>query len=175
MRQNVDFLPRAFHLLLGFTETVLGLFVRADQIGNRFLHPIGIIVGHLGHLRFRSFQNSEIGQAAVGTELEIAALEFLLQAVRRPEQPDRRLVLAELARIFARVDDFSIRLFPFAFVYLDKPFAAPAVRAEIRQSVNELPRAFDNLLDALEKMISGENGFATNSLTPASRADVRHL
>ena len=159
MRQNVDLLPRAFHLLLGFTETVLGLSVRADQIGNRFLHSIGIIVG----------------QAAVVTELEIAALEFLLQAVRRPEQPDRQLVLAELTRIFARVDDFSIRLFQFAFVFLDKPFAAPAVRAEIRKSVNEMPRAFDNLLDALEKMISGENGFATNSLTPASRADVRHL
>ena len=159
MRQNVDLLPRAFHLLHGFTETVLGLSVRADQIGNRFLHSIGIIVG----------------QAAVVTELEIAALEFLLQAVRRPEQPDRQLVLAELTRIFARVDDFSIRLFQFAFVFLDKPFAAPAVRAEIRKSVNEMPRAFDNLLDALEKMISGENGFATNSLTPASRADVRHL
>lgn len=140
MRQNVDLLPRAFHLLLGFTETVLGLFMRADQIGNRFLHPIGIIVG----------------QAAVGTELEIAALEFLLQAVRRPEQPDRQLVLAELARIFARVDDFSIRLFQFAFVFLDKPFAAPAVLAAIRRRVNELPRALDNLLDALENDIRRE-------------------
>ncbi|MEC8372257.1 MAG: hypothetical protein VXZ99_15760 [Pseudomonadota bacterium] len=140
MRQNVDLLPRAFHLLLGFTETVLGLFVRADQIGNRFLHSIGIIVG----------------QAAVVTELEIAALEFLLQAVRRPEQPDRQLVLAELTRIFARVDDFSIRLFQFAFVFLDKPFAAPAVRAAIRRRVNELPRALDNLLDALENDIRRE-------------------
>ena len=63
----------------------------------------------------------------VGTELEIATLEFLLQAVRRPEQPDRRLVLAELARIFARIDDFAIRLFQFAFVFLDKTFATPVV------------------------------------------------
>ncbi len=130
--------------------------MRIHQIGDRLLHPVGIIIRHFGNLGLCRFQNIRIRQTAIGSEFKIAPGKLFLQPIRHPEQPHRRLVLAEFAGVLAGVYDFAIRFAQFAPIFFDKSAAAATIRAKIGRRIDELARTFDDFLNPLKDDIRRE-------------------